>query len=448
MRVSKVSAVYEAASKYKCDLNPARCMVIPCCMKGPIHYSSQPALLPEVRSSVWTKVLEYSKYRPKPLSIENFLQHGQNSTPIVSYNFIKHEIPTRLAGLLLEFNFLPLELQKQRAIHAVRDDHLETFEDLISFPNNPSEEDLTYFDDSLIEVRRRHADTVQNVAKAVMDMKFEMEDQKLEVDVGVETAVQYFLDRLYMNRISLRMLTNQHLYVHGTDIPQPFHVGKIDPYCDVVQEINRAYNEAAKLCDMHYGKHPPLKLVANNRSEASSVRILFAYVPSHLHHICLEIFKNSMRATVENCSSSKELPSLEVLVSKTEDDITIKLSDLGGGIPRLQMTNLFKYMYTTAGRVGKAHADAVSSSDIPPIAGLGYGLPLSRLYARYFQGDLDISSVHGVGTDCFLYLRSMKHKAPEQIPVYSSSTSKTYRDKSMVWQEDWTGQESQVGDLE
>ena len=84
---------------------------------------------------------------------------------------------------------------------------------------------------------------------------------------------------------------------------------------------------------------------------------------------------------MENCGSN-ELPSLEVLVSKTDDDITIKLSDFGGGIPRLQMTNLFKYMYTTAGRVRKAHADAVTSSDIPPIAGLGYGLPLSRLYAR------------------------------------------------------------------
>ena len=27
---------------------------------------------------------------------------------------------------------------------------------------------------------------------------------------------------------------------------------------------------------------------------------------------------------------------------------------------------------------------------------------------RYFQGDLDISSIHGIGTDCFIYLRSMQ----------------------------------------
>ena len=57
-------------------------------------------------------------------------------------------------------------------------------------------------------------------------------------------------------------------------------------------------------------------------------------------------------------------------------------SDMGGGIPRSHMNNLFKYMYTTAGRVGKAHVDMVKQSSVPPMAGLGYGLPLSRLYAR------------------------------------------------------------------
>ena len=148
-------AKLEASSKPRCYLQPGRCSVITCCMKGLVSYSSQSAVLPEVESSAWSKVLEYSKYRPYPLSIENFLQHGQNSTPKVSYKFMKREVPTRLAGLLLEFNLLPSFLQKQAAIQVVRDGHLETFQELLAFPNNPADADLESFDEALVNIRLR-----------------------------------------------------------------------------------------------------------------------------------------------------------------------------------------------------------------------------------------------------------------------------------------------------
>lgn len=77
----------------------------------------------------------------------------------------------------------------------------------------------------------------------------------------------------------------------------------------------------------------------------------------------------------------------------------MQLSDQGGGIPRSVMDLLFNYMYSTAPQ------PAVSGLDTPPLAGYGYGLPLSRLYARYFHGDLMLTSFEGFGTDAVIYLK-------------------------------------------
>lgn len=56
-------------------------------------------------------------------------------------------------------------------------------------------------------IRNRHNDVVQTMAQGVIEMK---ENEGGQVDAPTESSIQYFLDRLYMSRISIRMLINQH----------------------------------------------------------------------------------------------------------------------------------------------------------------------------------------------------------------------------------------------
>ena len=53
-------------------------------------------------------------------------------------------------------------------------------------------------------------------------------------------------------------------------------------------------------------------------------------------HICFELLKNSLRAVVERYGVENEdtFPPIKVVVVEGSEDITIKISDEGGGIPR------------------------------------------------------------------------------------------------------------------
>lgn len=51
--------------------------------------------------------------------------------------------------------------------------------------------------------------------------------------------IQYFLDRFYLSRISIRMLINQHTLIFdgSTNPAHPKHIGSIDPNCSVSEVV-------------------------------------------------------------------------------------------------------------------------------------------------------------------------------------------------------------------
>merc|ERR1719295_875216 len=262
------------------------------------------------------------------------------------------------------------------------------------------------------------------MAQAVLRMhKF----QKMQD--GVTEAIQYFLDRLYTNRISIHMLISHYQSLHGITSSSQGLVGTIDPHCDLLNVAEEAYSAASILCDNEYFDHPKLRATAIDTKDGNldtKGRVTAVYVPAHLHHILFEVFKNSMRASCEwaEKNGNVEVPHISCRIFKTKDDITIKISDRGGGMSRRVRRKIFNYMYSTAPKVvlpsqGGSYGGGLAAAQLP-MHGLGYGLPLSRLYARYFMGDIKLASVDGFGTDTYIYLQRISSMAVENLPVFNS----------------------------
>uniref|UniRef100_A0AAY5EK45 Protein-serine/threonine kinase n=1 Tax=Electrophorus electricus TaxID=8005 RepID=A0AAY5EK45_ELEEL len=347
---------------------------------------------------VSSKIEYYSRFSPSPLSIKQFLEFGRdNACEKTSYMFLRKELPVRLANTMREVNLLPDRLVSQPSVKLVQKWYMQSFWELLDYENKSPDDPhaLNDFLEVLIEVRNRHNDVVPTMAQGVIEYK-----EKFGFDPFVSSNIQYFLDRFYTNRISFRMLINQHTLLFGNDTnpAHPKHIGSIDPACCVSDVVTDAYETAKMLCEQYYPAAPELKIEEFN-AKAPKKPIQAVYVPSHLFHMLFELFKNAMRATVEHHEDDKDdLPPIKAKVTLGMEDLSIKISDRGGGVPLRKIDRLFNYTYSTA------PTPSLDSKRVP-LAGFGHGLPISRLYARYFQGDLKLYSMEGVGTDAVIYLK-------------------------------------------
>ncbi|XP_034049453.1 pyruvate dehydrogenase (acetyl-transferring) kinase isozyme 2, mitochondrial [Thalassophryne amazonica] len=370
--------------------------------------------------SVPKHIEHFSKFSPSPLSMKQFLDFGSiNACEKTSFVFLRQELPVRLSNIMKEINLLPDKLLTTPSVQTVQSWYVQSLMEILEFlDKNPDDHKvLGEFVDALVTIRNRHNDVVPTMAQGIIEYK-----EAFSQDSVTNQNIQYFLNRFYMSRISIRMLINQHTIVFdGTTNPvHPNTIGSIDPHCKVAAVVQDAFQSAKMLCDQYYLRSPDFNLQEKN-SKKTNQSISIVYVPSHLYHMLFELFKNAMRATIETHDSSSTLPPIQVLVSLGGEDMSIKVSDRGGGFPLRKMEKLFSYMYSTA------PAPQIGDNTRPPLAGFGYGLPISRLYANYFQGDLQLYSMQGIGTDAVIYLKALSTDSIERLPVYNKTALKNYK---------------------
>uniref|UniRef100_A0A674CQI9 Protein-serine/threonine kinase n=1 Tax=Salmo trutta TaxID=8032 RepID=A0A674CQI9_SALTR len=378
----------------------------------------------------------FSKFSPSPLSMKQFIDFGSaNACEKTSFVFLRQELPVRLANIMKEIDFLPDKLLSTPSLQLLQSWYATSLMELAGFLEKDPDDKaiLKKFTGTLVNVRNRHNNVVPTMAQGVVEYK-----EAFGSDPVTNQNVQYFLDRFYMSRISTRMLMNQHsLIFDGSANPaHPKHIGTIDPDCDVTEVVKDAFDSSKMLCEQYYLTSPEIDITQVNvilsfsSAKGPDQPLRIVYVPSHLYHMLFELFKNAMRATVETHEMALHLPPVKVRVSLGSEDLTIKISDRGGGVPLRKIERLFSYMYSTA----PSPVD-VDNSRNAPLAGFGYGLPISRLYAKYFQGDLQLYSMEGYGTSAVIYLKALSSDSVERLPVYNQSAIRHYQTSNEA--DDW-----------
>ncbi|CAD7705296.1 unnamed protein product [Ostreobium quekettii] len=344
------------------------------------------------------EIFAFALRKQTGVSLKYMLDFGANPIQhqmILSAQFLHRELPVRLARRVAELENLPYGLSSKPHVLKVRDWYIESFLDLRKFPPVRNAQDELKFTELLQMIYSRHTNVVPLMAKGVAELRHELAS---EVGLNELPEIHQFLDGFYMSRIGIRFLIGQHIELHAE--PMENHIGMIYTKCSPWKVSQDAIDDARSVCQRKYGSAPEVEIYGDPT-------FVFAYVPSHIHSMVFELVKNSLRAVNDLFEEQgKESPAIRLVVAEGAEEITIKVSDEGGGIPRSDVPRIFTYLYSTAASP-LPFVDDEGSDGPTVLAGYGYGLPLSRLYARYFGGDLQVISMDGYGTDAYLHLNRL-----------------------------------------
>ncbi|KAI5466583.1 branched-chain alpha-ketoacid dehydrogenase [Mariannaea sp. PMI_226] len=406
-----------------------------------------------------------SRQHQHPLSLVDLVRHGRpplsSESLLSSANFALSLLPVRLAHRIQALRNLPFIVVTNPNISRIYNNYIHSLSILLPYLHASHDDrpistldDEVRFTNVLAELVQTHTDTIPILAQGFLECRRYISPSE----------VTRFLDHHLRARIGTRLIAEQHIALHfssqphataekpATETPeQNTYIGVIDTVLKPAQIIESCAGFVADICELRYGVRP--KLLIDGEPDTT-----FAFVPMHLEYIVTELLKNAFRATIENKSSepviatiAPEPPLRNQPITRTDNNspppsvarpsedeersafrsgaiapfddnapgVTIRIRDRGGGIPPEVAPSIWSYSFTTfSDDVNQFPGSTLSGSDGlgaitsasaggSSIAGLGYGLPLSRAYAEYFGGGIAVQSLHGWGTDVYLRLKGV-----------------------------------------
>ncbi|KUJ17371.1 putative pyruvate dehydrogenase kinase [Mollisia scopiformis] len=396
----------------------------------------------------------------RPISLRQLMVFGRSLTEarlISSANYVRTELPTRLAHRIRDMQTLPYVVVTNPHISQVYELYYKAFESLRRVREIKTLEDNESFCKKIAQTLQEHLTVIPKLAMGILECRDLMRPEDMDK----------FMNTILRSRISRRVIAEQHLALTET-FNSPWHfpsttstldpstefVGEVFLRCNAGEVVRRCGDAVTSLCAAAYG--PTVSLPTISLSGHTSAT--FPYILSHLEYIIGELLRNSIQAIVERQTPSP--PPIEVTVCEAAQHVIIRVSDQGGGIPRdvlphiwsfskgprsdqrlenlrgvpkmaatlqeLRVSNDLPPGLSTSKKEApktegeKAHDSSLSTlSSRPPNLRLGMGLPLSRVYAEYWAGSLELHSLEGYGVDAFLQISKLGNKN-EQLTMRAS----------------------------
>ncbi|KAJ9639884.1 putative protein kinase [Coniosporium tulheliwenetii] len=376
----------------------------------------------------------------------------------------------RIAHRLRDMQTLPYIVVTNPHISHVYELYYKAFDRLRRIPEIKTVDDNDRYCKIITETLREHLSVIPRLAMGVLEiqglMKPEDTDKFMTTLLRSVRDTQLILPGSHADHLRPpENITPSHSRAAPRahrDLPFPWHFpdANMDPNIDAVGEIflrcsaKEIVERCAKTITELVGK------INGSTAHIPEVRIYghldatFPYIQSHLEYIIGELLRNSIQAVIERRHQGEKPPPIEVLVCETPQHVIIRISDRGGGVPKeilpylwsfskgprsqTRLKNLRKVPALVAtmqelkiptedqsahdtkrnwrSAESGGHASSLSSlTSRPPDLRLGIGLPMSKIYAEYWAGSLELHSLEGWGVDAFLQISKLGNKNEQLI---------------------------------
>ncbi|KAF5213490.1 hypothetical protein E0198_001012 [Clavispora lusitaniae] len=376
-------------------------------------------------------LMKYSKQKPHPVSLRQLAGYGKTLTKqkiLASANFVRIELPIRLAMRIRDLQTLPFGVVNNFHLAQIYESYYHSFNAFRKIPQVTTLSENDEFCRKISTLLDQHVFNLSHLMMGALESCILNTLRQEELDM--------FMSSMLRSRISRRR-------------------------CEAREHFNIVADTVKKSMLEHF---PNEKNLPDLNIEGD-VKTSFPFMVPHLHYLFGEILRNSYQATIKThgSSSNKKLPPIKITIIDTKKQVMFRISDEGGGISHKKLASIWSFgknpelarqslanfhripglqMYsnlqvTPAGSSIVDNRDALGLTSVGDIGQvstkekkstleqlttrpnqykLGLGLPMCKVYADYWNGDLTMNSLEGYGSDTCLTLSKLGyHSSVNQL---------------------------------